>query len=230
MRLAAGASHDKIDMTSPLAVSVVVPVKDEAGNAGVLAHEIARALQTLERGSYEILFVDDGSSDATLSELLAARASLPMLRVLTHGRNLGQSRGVRTGVQHARGNLIVTLDGDGQNDPADIPKLLSLFDGGGTNLGMVAGQRVKRQDTWRKRLASRLGNGIRRSILQDNARDTGCGLKAFRRDAFLALPYFDHMHRYLISLIQREGWEVQFVDVSHRPRQSGRSAPALRRR
>ena len=210
-------------MTDTLAVSVVVPVKDEAGNAGRLAHEIARALQTLRRGSYEILFVDDGSSDSTISELLEARTSLKMLRVLAHGRNLGQSRAVRTGVQHARGDLIVTLDGDGQNDPADIPKLLALFGTGGAKLTMVAGQRVKRQDTWRKRYASRLGNFIRRWALQDNARDTGCGLKAFRRDAFLALPYFDHMHRYLISLMQREGFEVQFVDVGHRPRQSGRS-------
>ena len=147
------------------------------------------------------------------------------VRVIAHGRNLGQSRAVRTGVRSARNDLVVTLDGDGQNDPADIPKLVALYRAEAANpsFGMVAGERAKRQDTWRKRLASRLANRIRRRLLNYNAKDTGCGLKAFRREAFLALPYFDHMHRYLITLMLREGYEVRFVPVGHRPRGAGRS-------
>jgi dolichol-phosphate mannosyltransferase len=208
-------------MTNNIAVSVVVPVKDEAGNAAALAREIAGVLQASRPGAHEILFIDDGSTDSTVAELMALRAELPQLRVISHGRNLGQSRGVRTGVQHARGGLIVTLDGDGQNDPADIPKLLALFEQGSQRLGMVAGQRLKRQDTWRKRMASRYGNAVRRWTLGDDARDTGCGLKAIRRDVYLDLPYFDHMHRYLITLVMRENHEVQFVDVGHRARGAG---------
>jgi glycosyltransferase involved in cell wall biosynthesis len=203
-------------------ISVVVPVKDEAGNVVPLAQEIGAALG---RQRYEMIFVDDGSSDSTTAELLSVRAELP-LRVVSHGRNLGQSRAVRTGVRAARAPLIVTLDGDGQNDPADIPKLIAAFREGAADssaLAMVAGERAKRQDTWKKRLASRYGNRIRRWILSDNAQDTGCGLKVFRREAFLELPYFDHMHRYLITLMLREGHEVRFMPVGHRPRGAGRS-------
>jgi dolichol-phosphate mannosyltransferase len=202
-------------------ISVVVPVKDEAGNVVPLAREIGAAL-TGER--FEILFVDDGSSDATVDELLSLRHQLP-LRVIAHGTNLGQSRAVRSGVMAARAPIVVTLDGDGQNDPADIPKLIAGFRAGAADprFGMLAGERAKRQDSWKKRLASRWGNRIRRWLLSDNARDTGCGLKVFRRDAFLALPYFDHMHRYLITLMLREGYEVRFMPVGHRPRGAGRS-------
>ena len=209
-------------MSKPISLSVVVPVKDEAGNAAKLAREIAAALK--DEGAFEIVFVDDGSSDATAEELLALRPELP-LRILVHARNLGQSRALRTGVRAARAELIVTLDGDGQNDPKDIPKLIRAFEaeGASESLGMVAGERVGRKDTWRKRAASRFGNRVRRALLRDNANDTGCGLKLFRRDAFLALPYFDHMHRYLIALILREGYDVRFVPVSHRPRGAGRS-------
>jgi dolichol-phosphate mannosyltransferase len=205
-----------------VSLSVVVPVKDEAGNVAKLAREIAAALK--DEGEVEIIFVDDGSSDGTASELLALRPELP-LRILVHGRNLGQSRALRTGVRAARAERIVTLDGDGQNDPADIPKLIRAFEAGAANpaLGMIAGERVGRKDTWRKRAASRFGNRVRRAMLGDNANDTGCSLKLFRRDAFLALPYFDHMHRYLIALVMREGYEVRFVPVSHRPRGAGRS-------
>jgi dolichol-phosphate mannosyltransferase len=209
-------------LTEAVSLSVVVPLKDEAGNAAALAREIASALN--DEGTFEIVFVDDGSSDGTVQELLALRPGLPV-RILTHGRNLGQSRALRTGVRAARGGIIVTLDGDGQNDPADIPKLIRAFRTEAANpaLGMIAGERVGRKDTWSKRAASRFGNSVRRAMLGDSATDTGCSLKLFRREAFLALPYFDHMHRYLITLIMREGYDVRFVPVSHRPRGAGRS-------
>jgi glycosyltransferase involved in cell wall biosynthesis len=202
-----------------VAVSAVIPVKDEAGNVGPLAREIAAGLAG---EPHEIIFVDDGSTDGTAAALAALKAELPQLRVLRHGRNLGQSRGIRTGVMAARGDIIVTLDGDGQNDPADIPKLLTLLRGDAA-LGMASGVRVKRKDTASRRIASRLGNGFRNLMLGDGASDTGCGLKAFRRDAFLALPYFDHMHRFLIALVQREGWKVAYAPVNHRPRLTGAS-------
>jgi glycosyltransferase involved in cell wall biosynthesis len=202
-------------------VSVVVPVKDEAENVAGLAREIAAALSG---EAAEILFVDDGSSDATSAALLALKGEIPHLRVLQHDRNYGQSRAVRTGVGAARGDTIVTLDGDGQNDPADIPKLLAtLRTGNDPRLAMIAGVRVNRQDASNRRFASGLANAFRRGMLKDRATDSGCGLKAFRRDAFLALPYFDHMHRFLIALMLREGYEVREVPVNHRPRQHGQS-------
>ena len=207
-------------MTGPAAISVVVPVKDEAGNVGPLAREIAAALAG--EAAHEIIFVDDGSSDGTASALVALKSEIPALRVLRHGRNLGQSRGIRTGVQVARGEIIVTLDGDGQNDPADIPKLLAALRSE-PQVGLVSGVRVKRKDTASRRIASRLGNGFRNLMLGDGASDTGCGLKAFRRQAFLDIPYFDHIHRFLIALVLREGWQVTFVPVNHRPRLSGTS-------
>jgi dolichol-phosphate mannosyltransferase len=199
-----------------------VPVKDEAGNVVPLAREIASALAGEH---YEAIFVDDGSSDATAGELLALRDEMP-IRVLAHGRNLGQSRAVRTGVRAARAPIVITLDGDGQNNPADIPKMLAAFraeEAANPGFAMLAGEREKREDSWKKRLASRYGNRLRRWMLADTAKDTGCGLKVFDRGAFLALPYFDHMHRYLITLMLREGYEVRFMPVSHRPRGAGRS-------
>jgi len=206
-------------MTGAVAISVVVPVKDEAGNVGPLAREIAAALKGQP---HEIIFIDDGSSDGTAQALTALKGEIPELRVLRHDRNLGQSRGIRTGVQAARGDIIITLDGDGQNDPADIPKLLEAL-ARDPSLGMVSGVRVKRQDTASRRLASRLGNRFRNAMLGDGASDTGCGLKAFRRQAFLDLPYFDHIHRFLIALMLREGTSVAYVPVNHRPRLTGRS-------
>ena len=206
-------------MTGGIAVSVVVPVKDEAGNVAPLAREIADALKA---ETHEIIFVDDGSTDGTPGALTALKAEIPQLRVLRHDRNLGQSRSIRSGVMAARGGIVVTLDGDGQNDPADTPKLLALLRTD-PSLAMVSGVRVKRQDKASRRLASRLGNGLRNALLGDGASDTGCGLKAFHRDMFLGLPYFDHMHRFLIALTQREGGRVAYVPVNHRPRLQGAS-------
>ena len=204
----------------PPAVSIVVPVKDEEGAAPALAQEIAAAF---EAEPHEIIFVDDASGDGTRAALSALKSRLPSLRVLAHTTNAGQSRAVRTGVQAARAPIVVTLDGDGQNDPADAPTLVRRLQAGPQNLAMVGGRRMKRQDSAAKRLGSRLGNGIRKRLLADGADDTGCGLKAFRREAFLSLPYFDHMHRYLPALMLREGYEIAFEPVSHRPRTTGAS-------
>ncbi|HUE65718.1 MAG TPA: glycosyltransferase family 2 protein [Rhizomicrobium sp.] len=206
-------------MTDAVAISVVVPVKDEAGNVGPLAREIAAALKGR---AHEIIFIDDGSVDGTGEALAGLKREIPELRVLRHDRNLGQSRGIRTGVQAAKGEIIVTLDGDGQNDPADIPRLLEALEAD-PKLGMASGIRVKRKDSASRRMASRLGNSLRSQLLGDGASDTGCGLKVFRRQAFLDLPYFDHMHRFLIALMLREGAGVGFVPVNHRPRLTGRS-------
>ena len=201
-----------------VALSVVVPVKDEAENVAPLAREIAAALK---HTPHEIVFVDDGSKDGTAAALVALKGEIAGLRVLRHGVNLGQSRAIRTGVRAARAELVATLDGDGQNDPADIPKLVAALCQAGGTVGMISGVRVRRQDRLTKRLASRLGNAARNRLLGDGATDTGCGLKLFRRDTFLRLPYFDHMHRFLIALMQREGFDVHFVPVNHRPRLHG---------
>jgi glycosyltransferase involved in cell wall biosynthesis len=209
------------NLSMAVALSVVVPVKDEAGNVAPLAREIAAAVAGEDA---EIIFIDDGSTDGTAAALTALKTDIPALRVLQHGRNLGQSRGIRTGVRAARSDIIVTLDGDGQNDPADIPKLLAVLRGPDCgHIGVVSGVRAKRQDTFSRRFASRFGNAIRARLLNDGASDTGCGLKAFRRDAFLALPYFDHIHRFIITLMLREGYDVRFVEVNHRPRTQGTS-------
>ena len=201
-------------------ISVVVPVHDEAGAAGPLAREIAAAFAGR---SYEMIFVDDASKDATLAELRALMAELPALRVLSHATNAGQSRAVRTGVLAARGAIVVTLDGDGQNPPADAPKLADALIAAPPNVALVGGRRAKRQDSEAKRWASRWANRIRKKLLKDDADDTGCGLKAFRRDVFLRLPYFDHVHRYLPALTLREGYENLYLDVDHRHRETGRS-------
>jgi dolichol-phosphate mannosyltransferase len=203
-------------------LSIVAPMHNEAGNAAALAREIAAAMAGR---SYEIILVDDASRDATRAELAQARDEIPQLRILAHRKNAGQSRAIRTGVLAARAGLVATLDGDGQNDPADIPKLYARLTrpDAPAGLALVQGRRVKRQDSAAKRFASRLGNGARQAILADGAVDSGCGIKVFRRDAFLRLPYFDHMHRFMPALMLREGYGVEFLDVNHRPRGAGRS-------
>ncbi|MBU1384174.1 MAG: glycosyltransferase family 2 protein [Alphaproteobacteria bacterium] len=201
-------------------ISVVVPVHDEEGAAGPLARDIAAAFAGR---SYEMVFVDDASKDGTLAELRALMAELPALRVLSHGSNAGQSRAVRTGVLAARAPIVVTLDGDGQNPPADAPRLVDLLIASPPQVALVGGVRAKRQDSGAKRQASLWANRIRKRLLADDADDTGCGLKAFRRDVFLRLPYFDHLHRYLPALMIREGYENRYLDVDHRHRETGRS-------
>jgi dolichol-phosphate mannosyltransferase len=201
-------------------ISVVVPVHDEEGAAAPLAREIAQAFAGR---SYEMIFVDDASRDGTLAELRAVMTELPALRVLSHGQNAGQSRAVRTGVLAARAPVVVTLDGDGQNPPADAPRLADALIAAPPIVALVGGRRAKRQDSEAKRFASRWANRIRKRLLRDDADDTGCGLKAFRRDVFLRLPYFDHVHRYLPALVIREGYENRYLDVDHRHRETGRS-------
>jgi glycosyltransferase involved in cell wall biosynthesis len=199
---------------------VVVPVFDEEGNVADLAREIARAF---DGQAYEMIFVDDASCDGTLGALTALKAELPRLRVLVHERNSGQSRAVRSGAEAARGQVLVTLDGDGQNDPADAPAMVARLKAGGPRLGLVGGLRLKRQDSWSKKVGSKIGNGVRRRLLRDDALDTGCGLKVMWLSAYLRFPYFDHMHRFLPALTKREGLKTDFVEVRHRPRASGQS-------
>jgi dolichol-phosphate mannosyltransferase len=206
-------------------LSVVIPVHNEADNVGPLAEEIHAALDG--RIDFEILFVDDASSDETPLRLRALAQRYPRLRVLRHLANAGQSTALLSGVRHARGVLIATLDGDGQNDPADIPALLARWQdeqrAGGDGPLLIAGWRASRRDTWIRRLSSRIANGVRRRVLGDGTPDTGCGLKLFRRDDFLALPYFDHLHRFLPALVIRHGGRVVSVPVNHRPRLRGQS-------
>lgn len=206
--------------TAPL-VSVVVPVRNEAGNIAQLVAEIARACVRL--AAVEIVYVDDGSTDATWAELARVARTEPTLRPLRHAQSCGQSAAIRSGVRSARGAIIVTLDGDGQNDPAFIPELVAALDAGGAMVGLAAGQRTGRKATGFKKAQSRIANAVRSFVLRDGTRDTGCGLKAFRREVFLALPYFDAIHRFLPALVRREGFEVVLVDVVDRPRHSGRS-------
>jgi dolichol-phosphate mannosyltransferase len=200
-------------------LSVVVPVFNEQDNVAPLVGEIVSALRG--RIDFEIVYVDDHSRDATLATLQRLRAEVPELRVLRHGAQSGQSTAIRNGVRAARGAWIATLDGDGQNDPADIPRLLDERTRTDGKVKLFAGWRVNRQDSGSKRWASKLANAIRARMLRDDTPDTGCGIKLFERDAFLELPYFDHMHRYLPALMQRAGWKTVSVPVHHRARSSG---------
>jgi dolichol-phosphate mannosyltransferase len=206
---------------APPAVSIVVPVRNEAANIAPLVAEIAAHLDQSVR--FEIIYVNDGSSDRTESELTLLMASRPWLRQIKHQSSCGQSAAVHTGVRHARAPIVITLDGDGQNDPAFIRPLIEALSKGAPRIALVAGQRVGRRASAFKQLQSRIANGVRKAVLRDGTRDTGCGLKAFRRDLFLALPYFDGLHRFLPALVRREGYDIGYVDVIDRPRRAGRS-------
>jgi dolichol-phosphate mannosyltransferase len=208
--------------TEPPLLSVVVPVRNEAPNVAPLIAEIEAALAPF---AFEILYVDDGSSDDTPEALRAAAAGGAPLRSLRHRTRCGQSAAIITGVKAARGSWIATLDGDGQNDPADIPRLLQLaLDSAGLGSPvLVTGHRVSRRDSRTKRLTSWIANAVRSRLLGDATPDTGCGLKVFPRSLFLELPHFDHMHRFLPALVLRQGGRVLSEPVSHRPRRAGRS-------
>jgi len=207
-----------VDATSFPAVSVIVPVRNEAENIAPLVAEIAAALAGR---SFEVIYVNDGSTDGTEAELARLKAQHPWLRQIRHARSCGQSAALRTGMWAARGKVIVTLDGDGQNDPAFLPQLIARLEQGAPQMGLVAGQRVGRKATAFKRFQSRFANTVRGAILRDGTRDSGCGLKAFPRDVGLALPYFDGLHRFLPALVRREGRDIGYVDVIDRPRGHG---------
>jgi len=200
-------------------VSIVVPVHNEAENIPVLADEIAAALKGRR---FEAIFVNDGSSDETSAVLRKLGKTRPWLRQIKHARSCGQSAAVRSGVRAARAPVVVTLDGDGQNDPSFIPKLLIALEAAPVKVGLVNGRRLKRKGGF-KRLQSTIANSVRAAVLRDDTLDTGCGLKAFRREVYLALPYFDALHRFTPALVKREGYGVAYVEVVDRPRAHGKS-------
>ena len=207
-------------------LSVVIPAHDEAENVGPLVREIAAALGGAGVSGYEVVVVDDGSSDGTGDRAREAAREVPALVVVRHPSPQGQSFATLTGVRTARGRWVATLDGDGQNDPADIPRLIAAraaAQSAGAGPLLLAGWRKARRDTWLKRVSSRVANGVRGRLLGDSTPDTGCGLKLFEREAFLAIPHFDHMHRFLPALFLRAGGRVVSVEVGHRPRLRGRS-------
>ena len=217
-------------LTSVPDLAVVIPVHDEQDNVGPLAHDVDAALTGVLE--YEVIFVDDASTDSTFPRLVGLARDHPRIRVLRHTKRCGQSTALRTGVTHARAPLVATLDGDGQNDPADIPRLLATLATTDVDVSrtLVAGHRVKRRDSRLVRLSSRLANAVRSRILGDETPDTGCGLKVFGRAMFLELPYFDHMHRFMPALVRRAGGRVISVPVNHRPRLTGQSHYGVRNR
>lgn len=201
-------------------VTLVVPVRDEAGNLAPLMAEIATALAGLP---FEVIVVDDGSTDGTGREIADLAVAYPWLRHLRHATSCGKSAAVRSAALRARSGLLVTLDGDGQNDPAFVPRFLARMAEAGPSCGLVHGQRLGRRDTPFKRAQSRLANAIRRAVLRDGTRDTGCGFTCVRRDVYLGLPFFDALHRFMPALVRRDGHDIAHVDVVDRPRGSGRS-------
>jgi dolichol-phosphate mannosyltransferase len=207
------------DNTGP-DLAVIIPMRNEAGNVAPLIAEIAAALAGLR---FEVLCINDGSTDGTEAEIRRLQSQHPWLRQIKHAHSCGQSAALRSGILFARAPIVATLDGDGQNDPAFLPKLVEALERGAPRVGLIAGQRVGRKDTGFKRLQSRIANTVRGAILRDGTRDSGCGLKAFRRESGLALPYFDALHRFLPALVRREGYEIGYVDVVDRPRGHGQS-------
>jgi dolichol-phosphate mannosyltransferase len=201
-------------------LSVVIPVRDEACNVSPLFEELQQCLAGMR---YEIIFVDDASADGTADMLMRLREKVPTLRVLRHASGAGQSAALLTGVRAARGEWIATLDGDGQNDPADLIKLWHAAMESEMPAGLYIGHRMSRHDNRLRLVSSRVANGVRSRLLRDRVPDSGCGVKLFRRTVFLSIPYFDHMHRFLPALMHREGLEVRSVPVGHRPRKSGYS-------
>ncbi len=200
-------------------ISIVVPVRNEEGNIAPLVRDIEAACGGL--GAFELIYVDDGSSDGTAAALAALAASRPWLKLVRHAQSCGQSAAVRSGVRAAAAPIVATLDGDGQNDPAFIPAMLAQLEAAGPAAGLVQGQRVGRKDTGFKRMQSRIANKVRGAILKDGTRDTGCGLKCFRREVYLALPYFDALHRFMPALVVREGFDVLHHEVRDRQRLTG---------
>jgi dolichol-phosphate mannosyltransferase len=224
-------SSDPI-LSARMKLSVVIPVCNEADNVGPLAREIQAALA--QHRPFEIIFVDDGSTDGTVEAIQAARADgIPEIRLLEHSQRCGQSKAICTGVEAARAEWIATLDGDGQNDPADIPELIKVVEqasGTDASLKLVMGNRTTRKDTWLRRISSRVANGVRGGLLRDGTPDTGCGIKLMHRATFMRLPWFNHMHRFLPALYQRAGARVVSVQVHHRARTRGVSKYGLSNR
>lgn len=215
-------SQDKNAPKGALEISVVIPVHNESGNVETLVADIAAAL---DGRAYEMILVDDASTDDTRARLVALKPQYPALRVLGHRVNAGQSRAIRSGVFEAKASIIATLDGDGQNPPVDIPALVAKLtrSDAPAELGLVQGVRAKRQDSAWKKFGSRLANAVRQKFLKDDHSDSGCGAKAFKKDAYIMLPYFDHMHRYMPALMKAEGFGVEAVPVSHKHREFGNS-------
>jgi len=207
-------------MSAPLELSLVIPVYNERDNLPVLVEEIERAL-TARRGCYEIVAVDDGSTDGSLDVLKALKREHPEIHIVAFAANAGQTAAFAAGFGAARGRVVVTLDADLQNDPADIPVLLSELERSGA--AAVAGYRVERRDSSWKRLQSRIANGVRNRLNRETIRDTGCSLKAFRVEALRALPLFNGMHRFLPTLVRMQGGRVTEVPVRHRPRRFGKT-------
>jgi dolichol-phosphate mannosyltransferase len=205
-------------VTNPPAVSVIVPVRNEAGNIAPLVAEIAAALSGRR---FEVIYVNDGSTDGTEAEINALRGAHPWLRQLKHAQSCGKAAALRTGMRAARGHIIVVIDGDCQNDPAYLPKLIDALEQGAPKVGLIAGQRIGRKTTGFKKFQSRIANAVRGAILRDGTRDSGCGYMAFSREVGLALPHFDGLHRFLPALVRREGKDIGYVDVVDRPRQHG---------
>ena len=203
-------------------ISIVLPAKDEADNIMALLLDIQRVMAGRE---YEIIVVDDASTDRTREVLGRMRRRMPQLRVICHDRSCGQSAAIRSGILAARGRIVATLDADGQNPPENLPTLLQplLETPQHSRIGLVQGQRIHRHDTRSKQLASHLANRIRNTLLRDGVTDSGCGLKAFPREVYLSLAYFDHIHRFMPAMVRREGWEVVTVPVTHAARLSGQS-------